>query len=60
MSKIYDVALTESHFAAQDDDQVLDTTVGGILREAAEKAPDKMALVEGVSPNELSQDERVV
>ncbi len=55
MSKIYDVTLSESYFAAQDDDQVLDTTVGGILREAAEKAPDKMALVEGTEAGTLGR-----
>ena len=47
MPDIYDVKLSESYFPAHDEDTVLDTTVGGILRDAAAKAPDKVALIEG-------------
>ncbi len=43
---MYQVSLVESHFPAQHDDPVRDTTVGGILREAAEDRPDAEALVE--------------
>ena len=39
--------LTESYYPADESDVVLDTTVGGILREAAEAAPDTLALVGG-------------
>ena len=40
-------ALSESHYPADQSDRVLDTTVGGILREAAEAAPDQLALIGG-------------
>ena len=43
---MYRVQLTESWFPAQGDDVLFDTTVGGILREKASKAPDAEALVE--------------
>jgi len=41
--------LTESHYPADQSDRVLDTTVGGILRDAAEAVPDQAALVGGHS-----------
>ena len=40
--------LTESHVPADTSSPVLETTVGGILREAAAEAPDTVALIEGV------------
>jgi fatty-acyl-CoA synthase len=43
---MYPVTLVESYFPAQHDDPVLDTTVGGILRDAAAQYPDAEALVE--------------
>jgi fatty-acyl-CoA synthase len=43
---MYQVLLRESYFPAQGDDVVLDTTVGGVLRDAAMKSPDAEALVE--------------
>lgn len=43
---MYQVQLTESWFPAQTDDVVLDTTVGGILRERAALSPNAEALVE--------------
>ncbi|MFT3724851.1 MAG: AMP-binding protein [Hyphomonadaceae bacterium] len=43
---MYRVKLTESYFPAQTDDVILDTTVGGILRERAALSPDAEALVE--------------
>ncbi len=55
MSKIYDVALTESYFPAHDEDTVLETTVGGILRAAAENAPDKTALIEGTEAGTMAR-----
>jgi fatty-acyl-CoA synthase len=43
---MYQVSLQESFFPAQCDDPVRDTTVGGILRDAAAERPDAEALVE--------------
>lgn len=43
---VYEVSLTESYFPAQTDDEVLETTVGGILRTQAAKTPHAGALVE--------------
>jgi fatty-acyl-CoA synthase len=40
-------ALSESYYPADESDRVLDTTVGGILREAARAAPDEPALIGG-------------
>ena len=42
------MALTTSHWPADTSEPVLDTTVGGLLREAAAEAPDRTALVAGV------------
>src|SRR5438034_11580011 len=39
--------LTGSYWPADTSEPVLDTTIGGILREAAERAPAATALVEG-------------
>jgi fatty-acyl-CoA synthase len=40
-------ALSESYYPADQSDRVLDTTVGGILRDAARAAPDQLALIGG-------------
>ncbi len=40
--------LTESYVPADTSSPVLETTVGGILRDAAARAPDQVALIEGV------------
>ncbi len=42
------MALTESYVPADTSSPVLETTVGGILRHAAARAPDQAALIEGV------------
>ncbi len=39
--------LTESHWPADTSEEVLETTVGGVLRRAAEEVPDRLALVDG-------------
>ena len=41
------MALTTSHFPPDSSEPVLDTTVGGVLRTAADAAPGAVALVEG-------------
>jgi fatty-acyl-CoA synthase len=43
---MYQVKLTNSYFPAQHDDDVLETTVGGVLRTQAARTPDREALVE--------------
>jgi len=43
---MYVVNLTQSYFPAQQDDQVLETTVGGVLRTQAAKTPNAGALAE--------------
>lgn len=43
---MYDVALSNSHVPAQQDFPILDTTVGGVLRDQAHRNPDRPALVE--------------
>ena len=43
---MYQVRLTDSYFPAQCDEDVLETTVGGILRTQAARTPDREALVE--------------
>jgi fatty-acyl-CoA synthase len=43
---MYDIAIRDSYFPAQHDLPVLETTVGGVLREQAAKAPDAQALIE--------------
>ena len=40
-------ALSESYYPADQSEPVLDTTVGGILRDAAEAVPDQPALIGG-------------
>jgi fatty-acyl-CoA synthase len=42
------VILTTSHWPADTSDEILPTTVGGVLREAAATAPERTALVAGV------------
>ena len=43
---MYKVSLTESYFPAQSDEDVLETTVGGILRAQAARTPNAGALLE--------------
>ncbi|MEM8752579.1 MAG: AMP-binding protein [Pseudomonadota bacterium] len=43
---MYDMRLTEAYFPAQTDMEVLETTVGGVLRDAASRAPDAPAMLE--------------
>ncbi|HEV7863099.1 MAG TPA: AMP-binding protein [Acidimicrobiia bacterium] len=43
------MALSISHVLPDTSEPVLDTTVGGILRDAAREAPDAVALIEGVA-----------
>jgi fatty-acyl-CoA synthase len=43
---MYDLRLTESLFPAQPDNDVLETTVGGLLRDRAAASGDAMAMVE--------------
>ena len=43
---MYELALSNSEVLAQDDDVVLDSTVGGMLREAAVDSANTLALVE--------------
>ena len=43
---MYTVLLREAYFPAQHDDDVLDTTVGGVLLEAAAASPHDLALIE--------------
>ena len=43
---MYNVALSNSYFPAQQDSPVLETTVGGVLRDQADRNPDRSALVE--------------
>jgi fatty-acyl-CoA synthase len=50
---LYSVNLKQSYFPAQADDQVLETTVGGVLRAQAQATPDAEALVEADLTGEL-------
>jgi fatty-acyl-CoA synthase len=43
---VYSVHLDQAHFPAQNDQPVLETTVGGVLRARAKATPDAEALVE--------------
>ncbi|MEO0361741.1 MAG: AMP-binding protein, partial [Pseudomonadota bacterium] len=43
---MYDMRLTEAYFPAQTDMEVLETTVGGVLRDAASRAPEATAMLE--------------
>ena len=43
---MYELALSNSEVLAQDDDVVLDSTIGGMLREAAVDSANTLALVE--------------
>ncbi|MEH6545917.1 MAG: AMP-binding protein [Sneathiella sp.] len=43
---MYDFQLAQSYIPAQEDDVVLETTVGGVLRETVGRTPDAEALVE--------------
>ena len=43
---MYDVALTDAYFPAQEDAEIRDITVGGLLREIAAGSPDNVAMVD--------------
>jgi len=43
---MYEFQLTQSHIPAQEDEVVLETTVGGVLRETATRTPEAEALIE--------------
>ena len=47
---MYRVSLETSYFPAQTDEAILPTTIGGVLRTAAENVPDAVALIEAL-PN---------
>jgi fatty-acyl-CoA synthase len=50
---LYSVNLKQSYFPAQADDQVLESTVGGVLRAQAQATPNAEALVEADMAGEL-------
>ncbi len=52
---MYAVQLTESYFPAQADDTIIDTTVGGVLRDAAQAAPNAPALHEVTMAGETAR-----
>jgi fatty-acyl-CoA synthase len=52
---MYQVNLKESYFPAQQDDVILETTVGDILRERAAKTPDAEALIEADMQGQLGR-----
>ncbi len=52
---LYSVNLEHSYFPAQADDEVLETTVGGVLRAQAEATPDAEALVEADMAGQLQR-----
>lgn len=52
---MYCVQLAESYFPAQEDETVIETTVGSILRAQAAKTPDKEALVEALPDGALGR-----
>ncbi len=43
---MYEIVLVDSCFPAQGDFPILETTVGGVLREQAARTPDAPALIE--------------
>jgi hypothetical protein len=43
------VQLDIAHWPADSSDAIRETTVGGVLREAAAAAPDALALIEGIA-----------
>ncbi len=52
---MYQLQLTESFVPAQDDDTILETTVGGLLRDVASQQPDAPALVEVTMEGETAR-----
>lgn len=52
---MYTVQLSQSHFPAQHDDAILETTVGGALRLQAAKTPNAEALVEACLDGQLDR-----
>ncbi len=52
---MYDMHLTTSHFPAQNDADIRDNTVGGLLREVAAKQPDAVAMVDVADSGDCGQ-----
>jgi fatty-acyl-CoA synthase len=52
---MYDITLSNSHFPAQRDLPILETTVGGILREQAANTPNAPALTEARISGEIGR-----
>lgn len=52
---MYDLKLTFSHVPAQDDLQIRDITIGGLLRETAAKTPDAPALLEVTQAGQIGR-----
>ena len=52
---MYDVNLTTSHFPAQNDAEIRDITVGGLLREVAATHPDALAMVDVAESGDCGQ-----
>ena len=52
---MYDMNLTTSHFPAQNDADIRDITVGGLLREVATTHPDAAAMVDIADSGDCSQ-----
>ncbi|MEK9824615.1 MAG: AMP-binding protein, partial [Gammaproteobacteria bacterium] len=52
---MYDMNLTTSHFPAQNDAEIRDITVGGLLREVAASNPDAVAMVDVADSGDCGQ-----
>ncbi len=52
---MYDVNLTTSHFPAQNDAEIRDITVSGLLREVAATHPDALAMVDVAESGDCGQ-----
>ncbi len=52
---MYDLALSTSHFPAQNDAEIRDITVGGLLREVAATHPDAVAMVDVTDSGDCGQ-----
>ena len=52
---MYDLNLTTSHFPAQNDAEIRDITVGGLLREVAASHPDAVAMVDVADSGDCGQ-----
>ena len=52
---MYDVTLSTSHFPAQNDADIRDITVGGLLREVATSHPDAVGIVDVADSGDSGQ-----